>query len=508
MHWYLGKSLRHLSRPRSSTHLIERLDTGTIGPVTTMPTFVRNFGNFSAAVHGVIVSSILLSGLLMSLIGGILADRHGRPRIIGVGSFVFGIGAALETTSVQLAMFIVGRLIKGIGEGMFLMTVYVYIAEISPAERRGTVANIPQIMISSGIVLGFFICYGTAEIAGSLSWRLPLAIQAGIAFMNATACFLVPQSPRWLLAKGQRDQAQEIISQLGIAHEEQIVLFQQSVRGLEHSVNETFLQSVRHAFRDFGAAFEAPVRGRTIFGCFILAMQQFSGIDGILYYAPILFRQAGLSSTQASFLASGVSALVMMAVTIPATLWCDSWGRKTASLVGGVSTSFFMLLVGSLYAAGKVYGDRGAARWVVIVSIYLWAVAFSITWALCLRMYLIESLPRKTRSSGASLAQASNWLANYTVALTTPVFLARSSFGAYYFFASSTVLCTVVCAFVMVETKGHSLEYIEQKYAERQTVVKQFGRWRKHETQSVSLREISQRREVKTEGCSLANKSL
>lgn len=103
------------------------------------------------------------------MLGGILADRYGRTRMIALGSLIFGIGAALETTSVHLAMFIIGRLIKGVGEGIFLMTVYVLVAEISSAKRRGTVANIPQIMISSGIVLGYFICYGTQVLAGSLS---------------------------------------------------------------------------------------------------------------------------------------------------------------------------------------------------------------------------------------------------------------------------------------------------------------------------------------------------
>ncbi|RYP70444.1 hypothetical protein DL771_005485 [Monosporascus sp. 5C6A] len=385
-------------------------------------------------------------------------------------------------------MFIVGRLIKGVGEGIFLMTVYVLVAEISPAKRRGTVANIPQIMISFGVVLGFFMCYGTGMLAGSLSWRLPLAIQVVIALANAAVCSLVPQSPRWLLAKGLTEQARQTIAQLGIADEEQEELFRQSVAGLEHSPDLSLFDSVKETLHGFKEAFAAPVRGRTIFGCFILGMQQFSGIDGLLYYAPILFSQAGLDSTQASFFASGVSALVMMIVTIPATLMCDMWGRKTSSLVGGFLTFFLMLLIGSLYAAGKVHADHGAARWVVIVSIYLFACVFCATWALGLRMYLIESLPRKTRSSGASLAQASNWFANYIVALTTPIFLATSTFGAYYFFAFSTLFCTVMCAFCMIETKGHSLEFIEQKYSEKQRNAKAIGKWWRLGGQSLGSR--------------------
>jgi sugar porter (SP) family MFS transporter len=375
-----------------------------------MPHFIESFGEFSATVHGVIVSSILLTGAPTSLLGGILADRYGRTRMIALGSLVFGIGASLETTAVNLAMFILGRCLKGVGEGIFLMTVYVLVAEISPAKQRGVVTNIAQIMISTGIVLGYFICYATQVLNGQLSWRLPLAIQAAIALTNAAACSLVPQSPRWLLAKGMTVQAQQVIAQLGIPEEEQRELFRNSVAELENPPDSSFFQSLKHMLHSFKEAFAAPVRGRTLFGCFILGAQQLSGIDGILYYSPILFSQAGLSSTQATFFASGLSALVILVVTIPATLMCDMWGRKTSSVVGGLLTSFFMLLIGSLYAAGQVNATNSTARWIVIVSIYLWAVAFSITWALSLRMYMIESLPRKTRSSGSSLAQASNWV--------------------------------------------------------------------------------------------------
>ena len=109
------------------TEYISRLDMGTIGPVTVMPSFIETFGSFSATVHGVIVSSILVTGMLVSLLGGILADRYGRQRMIALSSLIFGIGSVVETTSVKLAMFIIGRLTKGVGEGIFLMTVYVLV---------------------------------------------------------------------------------------------------------------------------------------------------------------------------------------------------------------------------------------------------------------------------------------------------------------------------------------------------------------------------------------------
>lgn len=450
-------------------------------------------GPISSTIRGVVVSSILLPGALAALVAGILADRYGRKPLVILGAVIYGIGAAIECGSVVLAMFIVGRLIKGVGQGLFLSTVYVQVSEISPARTRGTMTALPQFLIVCGLVTGFFMSYGTAGIKdSSASWRLPLGVASFLAIAFASLNVFTPASPRWLLAKGHIKEAQTIIATLGLDEAEQQELLAASASALEHPPDESFLQSLVHTFKDFAEAFSAPFRARTAFGCFIMAFQQFSGIDGILYYAPILFRQAGLSGEKANFLASGVSSLVILATTVPASLWADRWGRRTSSITGGVLITILMVLMGTMYAADLVHGSHGAGRWVVIVSIYLFAIVYNGTWALSFRTFLVEIMPRKTRSSASSLGQCSNWVrvapnrpmqnianstqvANYIVALTTPVMIDKSSFAAYYFFAGCTLICTVVCALYMVETKGHTLEVIEQRYLDEKS--NSTGRW-------------------------------
>jgi sugar porter (SP) family MFS transporter len=371
----------------------------------------ETFGELSSMIHGVVVSSILLPGALSALVAGILADKYGRMRLITIGSVIYGIGAAIECAAPVLGVFITGRLIKGVGEGLFISAIYVQVSEISPTRIRGIMTSLPQFLVTLGLVAGYFICYGTARISNSsAAWRLPLAIGSFLAFAFAATCTLVPPSPRWLLACGRVEEARRVIAALGLDTAEQEQLLADSSAGLEHPVDAGFLASLRDTFKGFGEAFSAPFRARTTFGCFIMGMQQFSGIDGVLYYAPTLFQQAGLSSQQAAFLASGVSALVILGTTIPATLLADHWGRRTSSLLGGTLITFFMLLMGSLYASGDVHADSGAGRWVVIVSIYLFAIVFSATWAIGFRTFLVESMPRKTRSSASSLAQSANWV--------------------------------------------------------------------------------------------------
>lgn len=324
----------------SSVPVLFGLDTGNIGPVTTMPAFRKTFGDFSPTVHGVIVSSVLISGAFTALIAGILAHRFGQVRIFSIGSFVFGVGAAIQSSSSALPAFIIGRLIQGIGEGLFVSNVYVQVSEMSPTRVRGTMTALPQFSIVVGVVAGFFICYGTSRLgpSASLSWRLPLAISAVLGVLLSGTYWIVPASPRWLLARGRVDEARDVLIRLGFDDVEREKLLEESmVQGqAQNAAEETLWQGFKQTFVGFKEAFSAPFRARTIFGCFIMGMQQLAGIDGVFYYAPILFQKAGLSGEQASFLASGVSALAILGVTIPANFLADKWGRRTSSLLGGV----------------------------------------------------------------------------------------------------------------------------------------------------------------------------
>jgi MFS family permease len=308
-------------------------------------------------------------------------------------------------------MFIAGRVIKGLGEGLFLGTVTVYVCEIAPARRRGPLASIPQFMVNVGIAMGYFIAYGTARIMGSsASWRLPLAIHSMMAFGFCGACFFVPPSPRWLLVKGRREKAIETLEQLGLDSSELEEMLVAPERSDAASVRGSLLSSIRSNFRDMGEVFHTSARKQTTLACFMMAMQQFSGIDGVLYYAPLLFQQAGLASEQAAFLASGISALAMLAVTIPASIYADHWSRRMSVMLGGLVLATFMLLIGSLYASSSVHGDHGAARWVVVVLIYLFAMTFCSTWGISIRIYASEIQPSKTRAPAANLAQSANWV--------------------------------------------------------------------------------------------------
>ena len=274
-----------------------------------------------------------------------------------------------------------------------------YITEISPPRSRGTLASIPQLLVTIGVCVGYFTCYGSVKIASSISWRVPFALQAVIGSLFTVATIhRCPESPRFLAAAGKHQEALACWEVLGVGATER------------EKAEETESLPEPVTVKDLLAVFGKSVWKRTALGVFLMSMQQLSGIDGVLYYAPMLFRSAGLASSTASFLASGISSIVLLVTTIPAFLYADSWGRKTSTVFGGLMMAATMILTGSLYASGSVHASYGAARWVVIVLIYIFAASFSGTWAVGFRVYVSEIQPSKTRAGAASLGQSANWV--------------------------------------------------------------------------------------------------
>lgn len=250
------------------------------GPVTDMKDFKAQFGGSqNSTIHGLIVSSILIPAALSSLFAGHLADRLGRALGISIGCFIFGIGAAIEASAVNLGMFIGGRVIEGLGEGLFLGNLVVYICEISPTKHRGPLTTGPQLVITAGICLGYFTCYGSSKhIASSFSWRTPFILLASLAMILSVASLtLLPPSPRWLAMHGRQAEADATWKKLGVSYtEHEKVDLQSENQAGDVPAKQTTMEKLLDIF-------SKDVRSRTILAVFMMAAQQLSGIDGVLY---------------------------------------------------------------------------------------------------------------------------------------------------------------------------------------------------------------------------------
>ncbi|KAH0436169.1 hypothetical protein CcaCcLH18_04459 [Colletotrichum camelliae] len=435
--------------------LANGLDTGSIGAITAMSQFKESIGNLSPFLVGFTVSLIMLTGAVPSVLTGYLADRFGRLKLNVAGAILFGIGVLLQGTAYTLPHFMFGRALAGLGEGIFLSNLSVYICEISPTKSRGTLAGLPQFMSTAGVCVGYFAAYGTVYIDSSLSWRLPYVIQGVCAVLFGAGSLVLPESPRWLLLHGRRADAMRALERLDFSRDEAERDFL--------SASQSEQQLSLSPWQSFTLLFKRGYRARTTLAIFILGMIQLSGIDGVVYYAPILFARAGLPGETAAFLASGLSAILMLAISVPAFLLADKWGRRTSAISGGVGLTCCMLLMGILYAAGVVH-PYGAARWVVIICVFAFGLTYCATWNIVGKVYASEIQPGNTRAAANCVGTGVNFLCNWIVAMITPILLDKSAFGAYFLFAGLAFGTTAVLAAYMPETRGRSLESIQEAF--------------------------------------------
>jgi hypothetical protein len=328
---------------------------------------------------------------------------------------------------------------------------------------------LPQFMATLGICIGYFSCYGTSGLDSSMAWRLPLVIPVVVGVVLTLACFILPESPRWLMMKGRAADANTALILLQSDMEE-------ARRDILTAAQE---QPSLSRWQTYAMLFRRPYRLRTFLSLFFLAMIQLSGIDAITYYAPRLFEQARIASTNSSLIASGVSSITMFLISIPAFMMADKWNRRTSAISGGIALCTLMLIMGSLYAADAVT-SHGVARWVIVVCVFMFGMVYCATWNIVAKIYASEIQPAQVRAAGNSIGSSCSYLANWFVAFITPILLDASASGAYFLFAGVVFLTVVVLSFIMPETRGRSLENIQAEFrhpgmAQISTLLQRFG---------------------------------
>jgi sugar porter (SP) family MFS transporter len=415
--------------------------------------FLKQHFSLNDWQEGWAASSALLGCVLGVSVAGLLSDRLGRrTALIMAGLFflVSAVGTALPQT---LAEFVVYRALGGVGVGMASMVSPMYIAEVSPARMRGSLVSVNQIAIASGMLLVYFVNYFIAKDQPdawnvSQGWRWMFGSEAVPCVVFLLLLFTVPESPRWLASKGRHDRALEILGRIG---------------GARHAERE--MAEIEQALA------EEPVSARQLLqpglrkvltiGIVLAVLQQATGINVILYYAPKIFATLG-ATTDTAMLNTIVIGGSMVAFTLVAIGCVDRWGRKPLLLLACAGMAL------SLFTFGGVAYAQQTGPWALLL-ILVYIASFSIAMGPVVWVVLSEIFPNRVRGRALSIATFFLWTANYLVSQTFPVLndhpllVARfhHAFPFWVYGAISVFAFFFVLKYIP-ETKGRTLEEIEQ----------------------------------------------
>lgn len=386
-------------------------DTAVISGVNP---FIRDYFGLSDILLGWANSSLILGAILGTQVAGKPGDLLGRKRTLMVAALLFLISAIGSALAQGFSEFVVYRMIGGVAVGAASVISPVYIAEIAPADRRGRLVALNQFTIVTGILVSFFSNYGLERI-GSDSWRWMLGVESVPAIFFLVCLFFVPESPRWLVVRGRVQEAERVLSKwMG---REELVRQVEEIRRA-HSAEEQM------AFR---VLLRPRYRRLALIGIALAVLQQLTGINVIMYYAPLIFQRAGFA-TDSALLQTAIVGSVNFLFTIVAMACVDRLGRRPLLLAGTASMAF------SLFAlSGTFFLDKLAGYW-VLLFILGFIASFAASFGPIFWVLISEIYPNNIRGVAVSVATLTLWAGNFFVTATFPVMLSSWDGGFTFLF--------------------------------------------------------------------------
>ena len=411
---------------------------------------------------GFTVGSLLIGCFIGAFLAGRFADVFGRRNVMMLAAALFLAGAIVQGLSYDHAIFVIARLCGGMAVGTASVLSPAYIAEVAPANIRGRMTTVQQVMIITGLTAAFVVNYFLAAAAGQSTnlfwggyeaWRWMYLMQAVPAAVFLVALFFIPESPRFLVARGRHDNAATVLGKLFGATVAQAKL--EEIRGSFSTDHRPRLSDVL-----------APGTGlRPIVwaGLVIAVFQQLVGINVIFYYGETLWKLAGASEDTAlqRNIISGVVSIAACFVTIGLV---DRIGRKPLLLIGSAGMAIALAVMtivfhnGTLDAAGNLQlSPQNGFTAVVAANIYV--IFFNVSWGPIMWVMLGEMFPNRLRGSALAVCGFAQWFANYLIAQTFPVMAAKLGLAATYsFYAVSAAISFFLVQRFITETKGRELE--------------------------------------------------
>ncbi|KAK9769194.1 putative General substrate transporter [Seiridium cardinale] len=453
-------------------------DQGVFGGVIVTPDFLDLLGIASDATMQSTVTAIYDVGCFLGAVSVIwIGEPLGRKKTILLGTTIMSIGAVLQIAAFGVPQMIVGRVIAGIGNGMNTSTAPVWQGETSKASWRGKLIVIEMIMNIFGFMLSNWVTFGLSYASGSIAWRLPLALQFLFIFILYGTVPWLPESPRWLIAKGRIEEADAILADLESLEPDDPYILAQS-KDIQWAVNYEKENTVPWSKLLRGKT--GPNGGtstirRLILGMGAQAMQQFSGINVTSYYLPlVLIQSVGLDEKLARLLAAcnSVSYLLFSTIGIPNV---ERWGRRKMMMYAAAGQCFCYMIITICirYNEDPGIGRTANVQWAKgsIAFFFLYYIFFGIGWQGVPWLYPTEINSLSMRTKGAALGTATNWIINFMVVEITPVGIASIGWRFYIIWTVFNASFVPIVYLFYPETADRSLEDVDRFFQDNQNVL-------------------------------------
>ncbi|HYD25168.1 MAG TPA: sugar porter family MFS transporter [Croceibacterium sp.] len=420
--------------------------------------------DLSAAGLGFTVGSLLIGCAVGAFFAGRLADAIGRRSVMILAALLFVAGALVQGLTDLHALFVVARFAGGMAVGAASVLSPLYISEVAPANIRGRLSTVQQVMIITGLTAAFLVNYFLAQsagnslgdVAGIAAWRWMYLAQAVPAVVFLVALFFIPESPRYLVSRGRVDEARNVLTRLFGGEEAN-----RKIGDIEAS----FSKDHRPSFRDVtapGTVFRPIVWA----GIMLATFQQFVGINIIFYYGETLWKLAGISE-EVALERNIISGLVSIAAVFAALLVIDKIGRKPLLLIGSTGMA---VTLGAMAWAFSGAGSDAAGNlmlgetegFTALVAANLYVIFFNMSWGPVMWVMLGEMFPNQMRGSALAVAGLAQWGANYLVVQSFPAMADGLGLaGTYALYTVAAVISIFLVRSFIKETKGKELEEME-----------------------------------------------
>jgi SP family sugar:H+ symporter-like MFS transporter len=427
---------------------------------------LRTAFDLSSGGLGFTVGSLLIGCAVGAFFAGRLADVIGRRSVMILAAILFVVGALVQGVTDVHALFVIARFSGGMAVGAASVLSPLYISEMAPANIRGRLTTVQQVMIITGLTAAFVVNYFLAQSAGSSlgdvaglpAWRWMYLAQAVPAVVFLVALFFIPESPRYLVSRGRQAEASKVLTSLfGPAEAERKI----------GEIEASFSKDHRPSFRDVAAP-GTVFRPIVWAGIMLATFQQFVGINIIFYYGETLWKLAGVSE-EVALERNIVSGLVSIAAVLVALAVIDKVGRKPLLLIGSVGMAATLGAMTWAFsgaatgAAGNLLLDPSTGM-VALIAANLYVIFFNFSWGPVMWVMLGEMFPNQMRGSALAIAGLAQWGATYAVVQSFPMMSDPDGLGlagTYLVYTVSAVISIFLVHKFIQETKGKELEEMQ-----------------------------------------------